>query len=426
MESFADQSATIGTVFPTENAPGPRASRLIFAVNLSIAVLLVAVMAAAYWYAWRPLPETSGTITAPVSAEARIVRDAIGVPHIQAASWEDAVFLQGYAMAQDRLWQMDGMRRRAAGELAEVAGPAAVASDLESRRMALRGTAEALERNLRSDERALFAAFARGVNRFLSSHRDRLPLEFALLRYDPRPWTVRDSLLAGLEMYRTLSNSWRNELAKRAVLQAGGRDKADYLYPVRTGSDPQPGSNAWAVAGGKTASGKPILANDPHLEYSLPSPWYLVHLQAPGLNVTGATIVGLPAVIIGHNDRIAWGVTNLQFDVQDLFAVSGGSQVNVQQSAIAVRGARPTPLALGFSRNRAVLAAEGSEQYSLQWTASQPGGFAFPFLDIDRARNWTEFRAALERFGGPGQNFVYADVEGNIGDRKSTRLNSSH
>ena len=375
----------------------------------------MAVTAAGYWYAWRPLAETSGTITAPVSAPARIARDALGVPHIQASSWEDAIFLQGYAMAQDRLWQMDGMRRRAAGELAEVAGPIAAASDQEARRMALRLTADALEKALRPDERALFAAFARGVNRFLNTHRGRLPLEFTLLRYDPRPWTVRDSLLAGLEMYRTLSNSWRNELAKSALLQAGGRDKADYLYPVRTGNDPQPGSNSWALAGSKTASGKPILANDPHLEYSLPSPWYLVHLQAPGLNVTGATIIGLPAVVIGHNERIAWGVTSLQFDVQDLFEEPGGSPVNVRQSAIAVRGGRPTPLAVGFTRRGPVLAAEGGNQYSMQWTASQPGGFTFPFLDVDRARNWDEFRAALERFGGPGQNFVYADVDGNIG-----------
>ncbi len=405
---------------PTASAAGSSAakphsrlvSRLITAVNLSIAVLLIGVIVAAYWYAWRPLPETSGQISAPVSAAARITRDAIGVPHIQAASWEDAIFLEGYAMAQDRLWQMDGMRRRAAGELSEIAGPLAATADQESRRMGLRRTADALEQALRPDERVLFAAFARGVNLFINTHHGRLPLEFSLLRYDPRPWTVRDSLLAALEMYRTLSNSWRNELTKEAVIEAGDRAKADYLFPVRTGSDPQPGSNAWALSGAKTTSGKPLLANDPHLEFSAPSPWYLVHLQAPGLNVTGATIVGLPAVVIGHNDRIAWGVTNLQFDTQDLFEEK---TANVQQSAIAVKGSRAVPVTIGATRRGPLLAADGGHQYALQWTANQPGGFAFPFLDVDRARNWTEFRAALERFGGPGQNFVYADVEGNIG-----------
>lgn len=417
---------------PTAPASGNRAaephsrlvSRLITAVNLSIAVLLVAVVAAGYWYTWRPLPETSGQISAPVSADAKITRDAIGVPHIQAASWEDAIFLEGYAMAQDRLWQMDGMRRQAAGELSEIVGPAAGSTDQESRRMGLRRSADALEQTLRPEERALFAAFARGVNFFINTHRGKLPLEFTLLRYDPRPWTIRDSLLAGLEMYRTLSNSWRSELTKQAVLQASDRAKADYLFPVRTGSDPQPGSNAWALSGAKTASGKPILANDPHLEYSAPSPWYLVHMQAPGLNVTGATIVGLPAVVIGHNDRIAWGATNLQFDTQDLLEER---TANLQQSAIAVKGSRPASITLGSTRYGPVLAADGGHQYALQWAANQPGGFTFPFLDVDRARNWMEFRAALERFGGPGQNFVYADVDGNIGyqaagwlpDRKS-------
>ena len=164
-----------------------RDSRLLQLLNLSIAVLLIALLAAVYWYGWRALPQTSGQIYAPISAEARIARDALGVPHIQAASWEDAIFLEGYAMAQDRLWQMDGMRRTAAGELAEIAGPAAVESDQESRRMNLRRIAEAQERALKPEERAVFAAFARGVNEFIQTHRDRLPPEFALLRYDPRP-----------------------------------------------------------------------------------------------------------------------------------------------------------------------------------------------------------------------------------------------
>jgi penicillin amidase len=417
-------------VIPSENAHGEpvraaenlraepqtrRVSRLLATVNLSIAVLLIGVLAAAYWYAWRPLPETSGQLSAPISAPARIARDALGVPHIQAASWEDAIFLEGYAMAQDRLWEMDGMRRRAAGELAEIAGPAAVASDQEARRMGLRRTAEALEQSARPEERVIFAAFARGVNLFIGTHRNRLPLEFSLLNYDPRPWTVRDSMLAGLEMYRTLTNSWRNELAKKKLLEAGDRDKVEYLYPVRTGNDPQPGSNAWALAGAKTASGKPILANDPHLEFSLPSPWYLVHLKAPGLNVTGAAIVGLPAVIVGHNDRIAWGATNLLFDVQDLFHEQGSQSVGLQRSAISVKGSPALPITLGITRHGPLFVSEGSDQYALRWTANQPGGFTFPFLDIDRARNWNEFRAALERYGGPGQNFVYADVDGNIG-----------
>jgi len=392
-----------------------RASRLLRLFNLSIAVLLIALLGTAYWYAWRPLPQTSGQISAPISAGARILRDAKGVPHIQAASWEDAIFLQGYAMAQDRLWQMDGLRRRAAGELAEIVGQAALESDQEARRMNLRRIAEAQERALPPQQRAVLAAFARGVNYFIETHRSRLPLEFTLLRYDPRPWAASDCLLAGLEMYRTLSNSWRSELLKQKMLATGERSKVDFLFPVRTGHEPQPGSNAWALAGSRTATGKPILANDPHLEFSIPSPWYLVHLTAPGLNVTGATIIGLPAVIIGHNDRIAWGATNLQFDVEDLYREQAGTAVRVEQDAIPVKDAGALPIALGISAQGPLFVSDAGRQYALHWTAAAAGGLTFPFLDLDRAHNWTEFRTALEHYGGPGQNFVYADVDGNIG-----------
>ena len=392
-----------------------RASRLLRVLNLSIAVLLIALLGAAYWYAWRPLPQTSGQISAPISAGGRIARDAKGVPHIQAASWEDAIFLQGYAMAQDRLWQMDGLRRRAAGELAEVVGQAALESDRDARRMNLRRIAEGQERALVPQQRAVLAAFARGVNYFIETHRDRLPLEFTLLRYDPRPWAPSDSMLAGLEMYRTLTNSWRGELLREKMLQTGERSKVDFLFPVRIGHEPQPGSNAWAVAGSRTASGKPILANDPHLEFSIPSPWYLVHLQAPGLNVTGATIIGLPAVIVGHNDRIAWGTTNLQFDAEDLYREQTSAAVRLEQDAIPVKSASAIPIALGITAHGPLFLSDAGAQYALHWTAAEPGGLTFPFLDLDRAHNWTEFRAALEHYAGPGQNFVYADVDGNIG-----------
>jgi penicillin G amidase len=388
----------------------------------------MAVLAAVYWYGWRPLPETSGQLSAPIAAEARIARDAQGVPHIQAASSDDAIFLEGYAMAQDRLWQMDGMRRRAAGELAEVAGTAALASDEEARRMGLQRIANAQAQFARPEERATLAAFARGVNFFIDTHRNRLPLEFKLLNYDPRPWTVADSWLAGLEMYRTLTSNWRGELLKSRMLASGDRAKVEFLLPAG-GSDgsPQPGSNAWVIAGSRSVTGKPILANDPHLEFSLPSPWYLVHLKAPGLDVTGAAIIGLPGVIVGHNDRIAWGVTNLEFDVQDLYReqidlrtgryqTSGKEeQARPERDVIVVKRAQPVAIANWVTRHGPILVGDEKAQYTLRWTAEDPGGLTFPFLDIDRAQDWTQFRAALARYGGPGQNFVYADTAGNIG-----------
>jgi len=400
---------------------------LLRAINLSIAVLLIALLAAAYWFAWRPLPETSGEITAPVSGKATIARDALGVPHITAASWEDAIFLQGFVTAQDRMWQMDGLRRLAAGELAEVVGKAAIELDEDARRLRLARIAEEQERTVPAADRAVLAAYARGVNFYLETHRGRFGLEFALLNYEPRPWKTRDSMLSGLHMYRTLTTSWRDEITKLHMVEKGDRAKVDFLFPAQGGGEVQPGSNAWVVSGTRTATGKPILANDPHLEFAIPSTWYMVHLRAPGLDVTGVSLPGVPAVIIGHNDRIAWGMTNLHFDVQDLYR----EQINMQtgryvfrgqteqarldRGAIAVKDAKPVEFNTWITRHGPIFLNDEYRNYSLRWAAAEPSSFQFPFLDIDRAHNWGEFTAAIARFPGPGQNFVYADVDGNIG-----------
>jgi penicillin amidase len=407
---------------------------LLRAVNLSIALLLIAICGAVYWYGWRPLGQTSGEMTAGISGPASISRDAYGVPHIRAANLDDALFLEGYVMAQDRLWQMDGMRRTAAGDLSEVVGPAALDSDRQARRFGLSRLAQQQEQSLAPADRTQIAAFARVVNEYINTHRTSLPLEFALLGYDPRPWTVADTMLAGLEMYRQLTSGWRAEIEKLQMLEGGDRAKVEFLMPSAAATAPQPGSNAWAISGARSATGKPILANDPHLEFSLPSPWYLVHLEAPGLNVTGATIIGIPGVVTGHNDRIAWGITNLEFDVQDLYLedidLQTGrymfqghpQQARLERDVIAVKNAQAVQIATWITRHGPVFVTEGGRQYALRWTASDPGGITFPFLDIDRARNWNDFLAAIGRFAGPGQNFVYADADGNIGYHATGRL----
>lgn len=394
-------------------------------LNLSIAVLLVAGLVAVYWVAYRPLPQVSGSIGAPIAQQATVIRDALGVPHITAGSWEDALFLQGFVTAQDRLWQMDALRRRAAGELAEIRA-ALLALDKESRRLRMRRMAEEHYRTLSAPDRAVLAAYARGVNYFIETHRDRLPLEFTVLRYQPRPWSAVDSILAGLQMYRDLTTTWTDEIQKEAMLAGGDAAKVNFLFSIRTGSEYQPGSNAWAISGKRAASGKPILANDPHLEFFAPSTWYMIHLKAPGLDVAGVSLPGVPCIVIGHNERIAWGVTNLGFDVQDLYMekfdpnsgryVFRGAveQARLERDAIVVKGRPAEPFDQWVTRHGPVWPDQG-RYLALRWTAAEPGSFQFPFLDIDRARNWDEFTAALKRFSGPGQNFVYADVDGNIG-----------
>lgn len=410
-------------------------SRLLRIVNVSVALLLVLVAVAVYWYAVRPLPQTSGDLPAPISGPATVKRDARGVPHIEASSWQDAIFLQGFVTAQDRLWQMDVLRRFAAGELAEVFGPAAVPADEESRRMRMRAIAEAQTAALRPSDRALLVAYARGVTFFIDTHHDRYSLEFSLPGhgYDPRNWSVADSLLVGLVMFRDLSNSWKFELDKGTLFADSGNPvRVRTLFPAVQGEYVSPGSNAWAVSGAHTIDGKPMAANDPHLEFGIPPTWYLVHLKAPGLNVAGASLPGVPSVITGHNDRIAWGVTNVQADVMDLYAEQldqrtgrylfkgAVEQAQLDRQVIGVRGQKPVALNTWVTRHGPVLTEAGGRVYSMRWTAAE--GFAFPFFDIDRATNWNDFRAAVRDFWGPGQNFVYADRAGNIGYQATGKI----
>lgn len=410
-------------------------SRLVRVVNASIAIVVVLIVLAVYWYAIRPLPKTSGQLAAPISAQADVKRDARGIPHIEAASWQDAIFLQGYVTAQDRLWQMDVLRRFAAGELSEVFGAAALREDEHGRRMRMRAIAEADVSRLTADERALLVEYARGVNFFIDTHRGRYSLEFSLPghAYDPRPWTLTDSVLVGLVMYRDLTDSAALDL-ERGEFLASAKDpaKMQILFPPVQGGQVSPGSNAWAVSGAHTASGKPIVANDPHLAYGIPCTWHLIHLKAPGLNVSGGALPGVPGVITGHNEQIAWGVTNLQSDVLDIYIEQMNDQTGrylfeghteqaqLDTQTIAVRGGKPVTVNTWVTRHGPVIAAGQGRGYSMKWSAAE--GFSFPFFAIDKAQNWNDFRVALSTFWGPAQNFVFGDRAGNVGYQAAGRI----
>lgn len=411
-----------------------RPSRLLKYLNVAIGVAAVAVLAIVYWFVYRVLPKTSGSVQAPLSAEATVTRDDNGVPHIKAGSIEDALFLQGYVTAQDRLWQMDAIRRVAGGTISEIVGDAGLETDRESRRLRTRRLAEQHALTLPDEDRKWLAAFARGVNHFIETHTGSLPLEFTLLSYDPAPWTVADSLLVGMQMYRDLTSTAKDDLVKGRMMASGNKQLISDLFPIRGGGEFSPGSNAWVLSGAHTATGKPLLANDPHLQFAMPSTWYMVHLQAPGLNVSGVSLPGLPSVVVGHNDNIAWGVTNLHFDVQDLYVerldLRTGQYVfnnQVQQARgereyIHIKGKRRVEFTNYVTHHGPVYQTINGRAITLRWTAAERGEFQFPFVQLNRARNWTEFRDALRRFSGPGQNFVYADTSGNIGYQATGRL----
>ncbi len=407
--------------------------RVLRTLNILAAGVFIAGAGAGYWYLWRPLPETSGRLTAPVRGAVTIARDDLGRPHIAAQNELDALFAQGFATAQDRMWQMDMARRLAGGEISEVAGAAALALDTRARRLRMRRIAETEAHEINDDERAGLAAYARGVNYYLETHAGALPVEFGLMHYVPRPWGVADSLVIMLAMNRTLTNSWESELEKWRMEQEGFPERVERLFPIRDGGEITPGSNAWAVSGKRTASGKAILANDPHLEFTMPATWYAVQLQAPGLNVAGVTLPGVPGVLIGHNERIAWGITALQFDTQDLyfedinlksgrFLYRGQELQAVKETEfIAVRGGAAQGIETMVTVHGPILSADNGRHLAMKWAAAAPGA-TFMVLALDRARNWEEFRSALSRFTGPGLNFLYADAQGNIGMQAAGRL----
>jgi penicillin G amidase len=407
--------------------------RILRALNIATGVIVLAALGAGYWYLWRPLPKDSGVEKAPVTTPIVIERDARGLPHIRAGSVEDALFAEGFATAQDRMWQMDMSRRLASGELSEVVGPAALALDTRARRMGMRRIAEAQVRELPTEELAHLAAYARGVNYYLWENAGALPIEFTLMGYEPRSWTIADSLVIILSMNRTLTESWETDIEKWRLQQEGSPQRVERLYPIRSGGEISPGSNAWAISGKRTKSGKAILASDPHMDFTMPSTWYAVHLRAPGLNVAGVTLPGVPGVLIGHNEQIAWGITSLQFDTQDLYAEtmnlqSGrflyrGHEMSAAKDTdwIAVLGSAPQGVETWRTVHGPVVMTENNQPLALKWAASEPGA-VFPILAIDMAKNWDEFRRALSRFTGPGLNYIYADANGNIGHQVAGRL----
>src|SRR5581483_11006496 len=330
------------------------------AVRIVIALLILAgliVAGAGSWFYWRArssLPQLDGMLKVEgLSAPVEVLRDARGVPHLRAESMDDLLFAQGYVTAQDRLWQMDLSRRLAFGELSELVGEPTLRLDIENRTLGFRQVAERTVGELDPGTRRLLEAYSRGVNTFLSAHINRLPIEFTVLRYRPSPWRDIDTFGAVLNMNKMLNTDWPTKLmrerirarlqpelyadlfpdhspldhpvAEPLILPPGKTRGVSLSSPVEDNAlDPvltsliestEPalnglGSNNWVLNGSHTQSGKPLLANDPHLGHGIPSIWYMIHLKAPGINVSGVSLPGVPGVIIGHNERIAWGMTN--------------------------------------------------------------------------------------------------------------------
>jgi len=422
-----------------------------------------------------------------------VVEDEWGIPHVRARSEQDAAFALGWLHGEERLWQLELSRRVGSGRLSEILGKRTLQTDRFLRTVGFRRAAEAAWPALAEREQAMLLAYADGVNAAIGAT-DELPPEFKLLRFEPEPWTPVDSLVVTKSMAWLLSGSADDDALHHRITRELGEEVADLLVPLYPadglrilppdqmwdlrsaepaapagpahapappagepddsgGGDGAPegrrlldellgkgrdvGSNAWVVHGSRTATGLPILANDPHLGVQVPAIWYLAEVETPTMHVIGPTLVGLPGFPIGHNEYIAWGLTNSGVDVLDLYRERphpddplrverpGGAweQLQVVTEEIAVKGRpRPVELEVHIGSNGPLVTEffeddfEDGEQVAMRWTALEPGDTTIAaFFGVMRASNWDEFRAALELFVVPSQNFVYADVRGRIG-----------
>ena len=487
------------------------AVRVALGALVALVVLVAILGSSAYVLVRRTLPQTTGTIVvAGLHHPVSVVRDRWSVPQITGADLHDVAFAQGYVTAQDRLFQMEFNRRVAAGRLAEIFGAGPKNSLLDTDRF-LRTLGLYQSAQTERDALALTAprtlgelqAYADGVNAFLRTHANSLPLEFTILGVTPQPWTPIDSLAYGRVVALSLDGQWYTKYARAMVLAKAGPAVVDALFPPYPATNPtlfsasgqpaplQPlppgyhgsssagaaaltlapgerealanlppdalrgaleahqvlgsisdslGSNDWVVDGTKTVTGKPLLANDPHLGISMPSIWYEVGLRGGGLDVQGFSFPGVPGIVIGHNAHIAWGVTNVGADDTDLYleTLNNPSRptqylyhgqwlpLRTRQETIRVRGGSPVTFTVqstghGPLLNSTVDDLKRFQPVALQWTALQPSYSFAGFFQLDFAANWQQFQAALSNIS-ISQNFVYADTDGNIGYRMSGLL----
>jgi penicillin amidase len=476
--------STLAEISPPKSRRLP-VVRFVLWVVLAVLAVVVGVAGYAYHVARSALPQLDGRVqVSGLSGAVTVTRDRHGVPTIEAATLEDLFFTQGYVTAQDRLWQMDVMRRFGSGELSEILGKDTLKLDREQRILGLRAAAKKSLDLAGERDRRLYEAYARGVNAFIGTHGARLPIEFRILGYAPKPWQAEDSVVIANQMVKDLNyHYFYDALSREKILAKLGPDLTTDLYVNRSWHDRPPtvmredlqepdsnagdsdddddddspdnsvtqrkvpvavpealpadalpieglpvnGSNDWVVSGAHTVTGKPLLSNDMHLGHQMPNLWYEAHLHSGTLDVAGVTLPGMPYVIVGHNQRIAWGFTNVGPTVTDVYienfnpqgayqTPSGWLQPEHRSEVIHVKGEADVNLDVKITRHGPIITEivpGETRPLALRWTLYD--GLHIPFFDVNTAQNWDDFRRAFSQLEAPGQNVVYADVDGNIG-----------
>ena len=445
--------------------------------------ILIFVFATACWAQTAPALQEKTLAVSGLKDKVTVRRDERGIPYIEAKNDADLFFAQGFVTAQDRLWQMDLYRRVARGETAELFGKSVLEEDKRWRKFGFAKIAEDSLQYLSPELKAALENYARGVNAYITIlNKDTLPIEFKILQYSPREWRPTDTIVIGKILADGLSSTWSDDLLRVSLQSLPKEKQADLLNQVTTydvilfGKDaevPSPksqvssqlritdyalkiaereeairksslerigfyaedlaASNNWVISGKRTIDGKPILANDPHLQSDAPGIWYLSHLSTPTMRVSGVTFPGVPGIVLGHNESIAWGATNVAPDQQDLYfetfneegkykTQNGWETPVVRKEEMKVRANPLKPetetvsLEVQETRNGVIFLEEGGKKFALKWTARDPKNGEFEaFFGLNRARDWEGFKNALKTYGGATQNFVYADMKGNIG-----------
>ena len=420
-------------------------------------------------------PEYSGRTDLPGLQKEVIVQfDDFAVPHITAHSDHDMYFAAGYLAASERMWQMEMTRLAGQGRLAEFLGPDLVNTDKFIRTIGFYETATQLKEAISPQSLDVFSAYAKGVNAYLRTHQDNLPLEYRLAGFKPEPWTVEHSLLYVRLMAWELNIAWHLDVVLGAVIDRVGETKGEDIIPVYDNTKPtiipdregrfadglRPflemdrqfrelrgavgthiGSNSWVVSGEKSVTGTPILANDPHLGFTQPSKWYEMHMRAPGVNVAGVTLAGLPGVVIGHNDSIAWGFTNVMADDADFFIETVDPEnpflymyqgqwtgMDRRTEVIKIKGAPAETLVVRSTHHGPLVSdihptgKKSDQVIAMRWTGHEMSDELLAMYRINRAGNWDEFSAGVGEFQSPGQNMIYADIQGNIGFRPAVKI----
>lgn len=440
--------------------------------GIRVALLLVAfvILFAGYIYVSlrRALPQTDGTLTLTGLTEpVRVVRDEWGTVNIYAENEYDLFFAQGFTVAQDRMWQMEIFRRAPSGRMSEIVGEQALFLDTFNRNMQMRQTAELIWQQMDDDSKEILQAYTDGINAYLETNKNSLPIEYKILLLQPEPWTPIDSLAWGNAISLQLSSNRRIELVRAQVLAAVGEDGMNMLFPFTAEDSPTTvpvgvdnysgleqldltplaqvddlfgsplagvGSNSWVVDGSMTESGMPILANDIHIGLTMPSIWYAVGLHGGRFDVVGFTLPGVPGVISGHNADIAWGMTNLGSDSQDYYIerlddvrkptqyLYDGEWLDLEhvQETIEVRGQEPVTVDFYMTQHGPIMnfILENptlAHPMALRWVQHEGSTLFTSILQLNMASNWEEFQAALSGWDSPGQNVFFADREGNIG-----------